>query len=630
MAEKTKEPTKGLYTRRALVLGGLQLSAFGVLLARLYQMQIIDADQYTTLSDDNRINYRLVPPPRGQIYDRFGYLVASNRDNLKVTLVPEDAGDIDRLLDRVAEIAPIEQKERVELLRRVRRQRGFVPVMVKENLTWAQFARLNVEGDQLPGVRPEAGYSRQYHFGRELAHVVGYVGPVNELEGADNPRLLMPGYEIGKSGVEKAQDVPLRGKTGIQFIEVNAGGRVIRQLNRNPTTTGQDVVLSIDVELQKFAQERLKDEHASAVVMDVHTGEVLAQASVPSYDANLFAGGMSRSNWSALIGDPEKPLLNRATQGLYPPGSTFKMVVALAALESGMIKPRNRVRCYGRFHLGKVSFRCWKARGHGAMDMHNAIKQSCDVYFYETAKEIGIEKIAEMAHKLGLGETFGPEFGDAKAGTIPTPGWKQGTLGEPWYPGETVIAGIGQGYVLSTTLQLAVYAARIANGGYAVMPRLVRSVGGISTLPDKLDKIDISDDSLAIIHRAMNAVVNEGGTAARSRFDVNGAGMAGKTGTSQVRSLTPALRAEIRRNRGVVPRKFKDHGLFVAYAPVDKPRYAAAVVVEHGGGGSKAAAPVVKDLLMKALETDVIGRPAFELETPPGRTAQDMQGSQDG
>lgn len=627
MADQKNTPAKALFTRRALVLGGVQLSAFGVLLARLYQMQIIDADQYTTLSDDNRINYRLMPPPRGQIFDRFGFLVASNRDNLKVVLVPEDAGDLNRLLDRVAEIAPLDEKERVKLLRRVQRQRGFVPVTVKENLTWAQFARLNVEGDRLPGVRPEAGYSRQYHFGQELAHVVGYVGPVNELEGASDPLLLMPGYEIGKNGVEKAQDVPLRGKAGIQFIEVNAGGRVIRQLNRNPTSAGDDLVLSIDVELQKFTQERLKGEHASAVVMDVHTGEVLAQATVPSFDANLFSGGMSTANWRALIDNPEKPLLNRATQGLYPPGSTFKMVVALAALEAGMVKPHERVSCYGSFHLGRVKFRCWKARGHGAMDMHNAIKQSCDVYFYETAKKIGIDRIAAMAHKLGLGERFTEDYTDAKPGTIPTPGWKQATLGEPWYPGETVIAGIGQGYVLSTTLQLAVYAARIANGGYAVTPRLVRSIGGRSTLPETLEKLDISDESLAVIHKAMDAVVNEGGTAARSRFDVNGARMAGKTGTSQVRSLTPAIRAEIARNKGVVPRKFMDHGLFVAYAPVDKPRYAAAVVVEHGGGGSKAAAPVVKDILMKALETDVAGRPAFELETSPARIAL---GAQDG
>ena len=623
MEAKKKDGHKQRFTRRALILGAMQVGVFGLLGGRLYQMQVLDADRYSTLSDENRINTRLVAPPRGQIYDRFGYLVASNRDNLKIVVVPEDADDLEDLLDRVSEIAPVDPKHRDVVLRRARRQRAFVPVTVREDLTWAQFARINVEGPKFPGVRPEAGYSRQYHFGKELAHVLGYVGPANEWEGADNPMLMIPGYEIGKSGVEKVQDAHLRGTPGVRHLEVNAGGRVIRELGRNAAAAGTDMVMTIDIELQKFALERMEGEDASAVVMDVHTGEVLAMASVPGFDANQFVGGMSSGNWRGLLRDPRKPLLNRSVQGQYPPGSTFKMAVALAALESGMVTPQERFHCPGAYRLGRQTFRCWRRGGHGSMNMHSAIQMSCDTYFYEVANRIGIDKIAEMATRLGLGTPYEDEFMNAKPGLIPTPAWKRATLGEVWFPGETVIAGIGQGYVLATPLQLAVYAARIANGGLAVTPRLIRSVGDQVMLPEKLEPLGISETSLAVIKEAMNAVVNGGGTGARSHFDIDGMRMAGKTGTSQVHGLTPALQAKIAENGGAMPRKYKDHALFVAFAPVDEPRYSVAVVVEHGGGGSVAAAPVAKDILIKALELDVAGKIAFELEAPLGRTAEE-------
>ena len=629
MSETTPGAGRGRFTRRVLLLGGIQLAAFGGLLYRLHQMQIIDAEQYATLSEENRMNAHLVAPPRGQVYDRFGYLVASNRDNLKVIVVPEDAGELDDLLDRVSLIAPLEENERKKLWRRVKRQRAFVPVTIKENLSWAQFAQLNVEGPELPGVRPEAGYSRRYHFGRELAHILGYVGPVNEWEGADNPLLLIPGFEIGKAGVEDAHDEKLRGKPGIRQVEINAGGRIIRELDRSPSTPGDDIVLTVDLELQRYALDRLQGENAAAVVMDVHTGEVLASASSPSFDPNQFSGGMTAAQWRTLVGDPDKPLLNRTMQGQYPPGSTFKMVVALAALESGLISPRDRVHCPGRYYLGKQSFGCWKKSGHGSMDLHNGLKFSCDCYFYEVARQIGIDRIAAMARKLGLGETYDADHLDAKAGLIPTPGWKQATQGQVWFPGETVIAGIGQGYVLATPLQLAVYASRLATGK-AIRPRMVRSIGDTVTLAEDAEPLDIDEASLAVVRKAMDAVVNQGGTAARSRFDVEGARMAGKTGTSQVRSLTAQVRAEIARDGGKVPKKFEDHALFVAFTPVEAPRYAIAVVVEHGGGGSKAAAPVAKDILMKTLEFDVAGIPAFEPATVPGRTAEDDTVLQDG
>ena len=613
------------FTRRAVVLGALQVGAFGLLASRLYQLQVVDADQYTTLAEENRINYQLVAPPRGYIYDRFGHVVASNRDNLKIIIVPEDAGDLDALLERLHLIAPFESKERDKLLRRARRQRSFVPLTAKEHLTWAQFARLNVKGPDFPGVRPEAGHSRQYHYGPEMAHVIGYVGPVNDWEAASDPTLMIPGYEIGRNGVEEAYNNQLKGKAGIRHVEVNAGGRVIRELKHTPSASGSDLVLSIDLELQKFATERLAGEQAAVVVMDVNTGEVYAMASTPGFDTNEFVGGMSATTWRQLQRDPMKPLLNRAVRGQYPPGSTFKMVVALAALESGMVRPHERVRCPGAFHLGRVRFRCWKRGGHGPVNMHDAIKKSCDVYFYDRARKIGIERVAAMARKLGLGATGDIDYNGAKPGLIPTPGWKQSTLGEPWYPGETVVAGIGQGYVLSTPMQLAVYAARLASGR-EVEPRLVRAVGADSVLPEEFDKLDINEDHLALIRNAMSAVVNEpGGTAGRSKFDIDGMLMAGKTGTSQVVSLK-----RVKKVNGKIAREHMDHALFVAYTPTDTPKYAAAVIVEHGGGGSKAAAPVAKDILMKAHELDCAGKPAFMLEAPQDQTAQDETGTKDG
>ena len=626
MAKKPEEQVDThRFTRRAVVLGALQVGAFGLLTSRLYQLQVVDAAQYTTLAEENRINYQLVAPPRGYIYDRFGHVVASNRDNLKIIIVPEDAGDLDALLERLHLIAPLETKERDTLLRRARRQRAFVPLTVKEHLTWAQFARLNVKGPDFPGVRPEAGHSRLYHYGPELAHVIGYVGPVNDWEAASDPSLMIPGLEIGRNGVEEAYNKDLKGKAGIRHVEVNAGGRVIRELKNTPTTSGSDLVLSVDLELQKFATERLAGEQAAVVVMDVNTGEVYAMASTPGFDTNEFVGGMSSDTWRKLQRDPMKPLLNRAVRGQYPPGSTFKMVVALAALESGLVKPHQRVRCPGVFSLGRVSFRCWKRGGHGPVNMHDAIKRSCDVFFYDRARKIGIERIAAMARKLGLGSAGDIDYNGAKPGLIPTPGWKQSTLGEPWYPGETVVAGIGQGYVLSTPMQLAVYAARLASGRQ-VEPRLVRAVGAESVLEKEFDKLDIDEGHLALIRKAMNAVVNEpGGTAGRSKFDVDGMLMAGKTGTSQVVSLK-----RVRKVNGKIAREHMDHALFVAYTPTDAPKYAAAVIVEHGGGGSRAAAPVAKDILMKAHELNCAGKPAFVLEAPQGQTAQEEPGTKDG
>jgi penicillin-binding protein 2 len=628
-SKQPPDSTDSVFSRRAVVLGALQLGGFGILFSRLYHLQITSADEYATLSDENRINYRLIQPLRGRIYDRFGNMVASNRANLKVTVVPEDAGDLEQVLDAVSLIAPLEPEERARVLRRARRQRAFVPVTVKEHLSWAQFARLNVEGLSLPGIVPEASSLREYHFGPELAHIVGYVGEVSEWDVDDERLLHMPGFEVGKNGVERSYDHQVRGLPGVRRVEINAGGRVIREIDRTPPDHGEDLVLSTDLELQRFAQERLEGETGAAVVMDVHTGEVLVSASVPGFDSSQFSGGISQQNWSALMTDPDKPMLNRALVGQYPPGSTFKMVVALAALENDIIAPTETVRCTGRYHLGSHSYGCWKHSGHGRVNMHDALQRSCDYYFYEVASRVGIDRIAEMANKLGLGLLEDVDYEDAKAGVIPTIGWKISTMGEPWYPGETLIAGIGQGYVLSTPLQLCVYAARIANGVHAVQPRLARSIGGQSTITDPWPELGIAPESIAYVQNAMNSVVNRGGgTAHASRIDVDGMLMAGKTGTSQVRSLAAEHAARARGEE--IERRFRDHALFVAFAPVDEPRYAISVIVEHGGGGSRAAAPVAKDIMIKVLERDPARQTAFVPDTQEARRLVPEEGSDHG
>lgn len=599
------------FSRRALILGGGQLLGFGILGARLYYLQVVHADRYALLADENRINYRLIPPLRGNIVDRFGQTLASNRENLQVIVIPEDTDDLKATLTSLSEFVPMRPEEIDTILRKASRQRAFVPITVAQKITWQQFARVNVEGPNLPGVQPQMGATRQYHYGRDLAHVIGYVAAPNRQEAGDDPLLLMPGFRIGKSGIERTLDTDLRGEAGTSKVEVNAGGRVIRELERTPSKPGKEVVLTIDLGVQRFVMKRVEGESAAAVVVDVQTGELLALASAPGFDPNDFVDGIGREQWKTLREDRYNPMMNKALRGQYPPGSVFKMVVALAALENKVITPRDRVTCRGAYRFGGHTFHCWKRRGHGRMNLHNGIKQSCDIYFYEVANRVGIDKIAEMARKLGLAQTLGFEVYGAKAGAIPSTDWKRANFNEPWYPGETLVAGIGQGYVLATPMQLAVMCARIA-GGRALEPRIVRAIGEENRLSDAYPALDISRTSLDLVRQGMNGVVNEpGGTAGRSRIDVNGLKMAGKTGTSQVRRITAAERRRgVRRNESL-PWEKRDHALFVCFAPVEEPRYAISVIVEHGGGGSRAAAPIAKDIMTYLLEQDPAARPAY-------------------
>lgn len=614
-----------LLTRRAALLGGGQLAIGALLAGRMYQLQILDKDRYTVLSDENRINLRLLVPPRGRIFDRFGAALADNQHNYRVVVVPEQTGDLGATLTALATVIEIGDSDRNRVLRDARRKHSFVPIVVRANLTWDEMARVEVAVPELAGVAIEQGLVRHYPCGPTAAHILGYVAAVSEPELNGDPLLELPDFRIGKNGIEKSQDLRLRGTAGTSEIEVNAYGRVIREIARQPGVPGQDIVLGIDVAMQNYVMQRCASEPSvCCVLLDAATGDVLALASSPSFDPMLFSNGLTQAAWDELSTDPRHPLTDKAIAGVYPPGSTFKPVVALAALESGAITQDTAINCPGYLKLGDATFHCWRHGGHGTLRVRDAIKESCDVFFYETARRTGIDRLGEMARRFGFGGVLGIDIPGERPGLIPTRDWKLATTGTAWQPGETLITGIGQGSVLATPLQIATMAARLTTGR-AVVPHLVRSglvpSGGDRQLPD-FSPLGVRPHHLALVLEGMEAVVNEqGGTAYAARIKEAGREMGGKSGTSQVRRITQYEREHGVRKESEIPWKDRDHALFVAFAPVGAPRYICAAVVEHGGteagGGSAVAAPICRDVLIEVQKRD----PARRF-LPPGATPE--------
>jgi penicillin-binding protein 2 len=587
------------FTRRAIMLAGGQVLLLSGLVARLYQLQVVDAETYEVLAEENRINMRLLPPPRGLILDRFGAGMALNRQNYRLVLVSEQTESVTDTLDRLGSLISLTDRDVTRVNRETSRRRDFVPVTVREDLNWSEVARVEVNAPELPGVMIEVGQTRFYPFGELAAHITGYVGAVSEAELTGDPLLELPSFRTGKNGAERKFEPVLRGSAGTQHVEVNAFGRVIREVARQEGQPGSDLNLTIDMGLQAFASRRLEGEAGTAVVIDVVNGDVLALVSSPSFDPNVFNYGISSELWQALLNDPKTPLINKAVAGQYPPGSTFKMMVALAALEDNVVDPEATVYCPGHYTLGTHKFHCWRRGGHGHLNMLEGIMRSCDVFFYDTARKVGIERIAAMAKRFGMGDTTGIDLPGERDGLIPTPAWKLAVMGESWQGGETLISGIGQGYVLTTPLQLAIMAARIANGGAKITPRLARQPGD-PAIPE-FEPLAVASRGIDLVREGMRRVVNEpnGGTAYRARIEEPGMEMAGKTGTAQVRRITAAQR-EANAPIEEIPWIERDHALFVAFAPVGNPRYAISVVIEHGGGGSRAAAPVARDILREA------------------------------
>ena len=613
MDETRNQDRYRVLTRRALLLAGGELGLFGLLGWRMYQLQVRDAQRYQTLAEANRINVRLLAPHRGRILDRFGVPLAINQQSYRIELVPDQAGDLEQTLDAIADLIPLSEADRRRVLRDAKQRHGFVPVVVRDNIAWPELSRVEVNSPDLPGVGVAMGLSRRYPFGERVSHAVGYVARPSEEDLTGDPVLELPDAQIGKAGIEKSQNEALRGTAGTSQVEVNALGRVVREIARDDGATGTDVALTIDMALQDFTQRRIaSEEAATCVVLDAVTGEVLVMASSPSYDANDFVGGIRREVWDQLNADPHGPLYNKTIQGVYPPGSTFKPTVALAALEDGLITPDFQVTCTGSTKLGDAEFHCWWKDGHGTLDLHGGIKNSCDIYFYELAKKLGVDRIAEMARRMGFGSATGIDIPGERHGIAPTRAWKMATYGVPWQNGETLSVGIGQGYVGATPLQIATQVARLVTNR-AVVARLVRPDGVM--LPDHPFNPDagagdfapmgFAQRHLAAVMSGMDAVCNEqGGTAYGARITEDGMTMGGKSGTAQVRHISQAEREHGLRKPDQIPWKERDHALFVAFAPVQAPRYVCAVVVEHGIGGSKYAAPIARDVLRECQKRD--------------------------
>jgi penicillin-binding protein 2 len=604
------------FTRRLALLAAGKLALLGVLGSRMYYLQVVEADKYRMMADDNRINLRLLAPPRGRILDRDGVVLADNQLNYRVVLVAEQTGSIPATLDTLSEIVPISEAERRRVMREVARKRKFLPTTVKENLSWEDVSRIAVNAPDLPGVMIDVGSTRLYPQGERMAHLIGYVAPPAEADLTGDPLLELPDFRVGRNGIERIYDLAMRGRAGNTQLEVNALGRPIRELSRNEGEPGADVTLTIDAELQLMAATRLaKEESAAAVMMDVTNGDVLVLASHPSYDPHEFARGISGPAWRALLNNHRAPLTNKAVSGMYSPGSTYKMMVALAALESG-VAPEQRVFCPGHMDLGDNRFHCWKKGGHGGVDMIDALMQSCDVYFYEMGRRLGADRMAEMSRRFGLGQTLSIDLPGERAGIIPTRAWKLARTGKGWAQGESLVASIGQGYVLTTPLQLATMTARLVNGGYAVVPHLTRDLVQDRRMVDRpagnFPSIGVPQQHLALMLRAMRGVTNDPrGTAFRARILDASYAYGGKTGTSQVRRITEEERRVGLRKPDQVPWRERDHALFVGYAPVEQPRFAISVIVEHGGGGSAVAAPIARDLLHEAMKREKLRQPAI-------------------
>jgi len=611
--DKKDKSRYATFTRRSVGMGGGMAAVFAVLGGRLYQLQIRDGDQYLLEAEDNRVSERLIAPPRGRIMDRFGIELANSRRNYRVLLVSEQAKEgVDAAMDAIGKVVLISDQQRKKVLHDIAVNKKFVPVPVAENLTWEEFSRVNLHLPYLPGIQCDVGETRDYPFGSELVHILGYVSSVSpqEQQADDDPLMSMPGMRIGKRGIEKQFDKEIRGRAGASRVEVNAYGRIIRELGKDAGEPGEDVYLTIDRQVQALADQKLEGQSAALVVMDVNNGDVIAMSSTPGFDPNLFNVGLTGQQWHDLTNDDHKPLLNKFMGGIYPPGSTFKTVVALAAIEAGIATPDYHVSCNGVYNFGGDAFHCWQHRGHGTLDVVGAIQHSCDVFFYETSRRLGIDKIEETARKLGLGAVTGIELPGERYGLIPSRAWKQKTYKQVWQQGDTLSVGIGQGYVTVTPLQLCQQAARMASGKQ-VSPRIVHSVGARVLERSEPAPLDVSADALAIVRQGMSKVMNEpGGTGYSWRILQPGFEMAGKTGTAQVRVYSKEEHLRGLTKNENLEWKMRDHALFIGYAPVNDPKYACVSIIEHGAVPAHPHVANARDVMLLCQQRDPSRMPA--------------------
>ena len=593
------------FGRRSFLIGTSQLILVGLLIRQIRQIQLNESEKYRLLAEENRIDIEILPPLRGVIFDKKGTILAKNKENYRIKILRDKNINLPNVMENLSKLINISEERKIEIIKKLEKKRSNSSIIIAENLSWIEFKQVLVNLPSLPGIVPEVDLKRFYTKKELLAHLLGYVGVISRKDlkriSTDDPILQIQDFKIGKVGIEKGLDKYLRGQVGLGKFEVNASGKIIRKLAEEPSSSGKDIHLTIDSNLQKFSMLRIKEYSASAVVIDLSNGGIICMASNPSYDPNKFVEGISQKDWDILLQSKNQPLANKAISGNYPPGSTFKMIVAIAALEDNLINPEDLFECNGFYELEQRKFHCWKYSGHGSTDLLKGIEESCDVYFYNLAERIGIERIAKTARKFGIGITPNLPLSGISKGLLPSKSWKKNNKNQSWFTGDTLNSGIGQGYILSTPIQIAIMTARIATG-LEIKPSLIKAIDGKPVKYDKHKLLDIKKSTLDIIRQAMFGVVNnKTGTAFNSRLINETKIFAGKTGTSQIRQIS-----EQERNKGIIknqdlPRNQRDHALFTGYAPFTNPKFSVSIVVEHGGGGGKVAAPIARDILLYAL-----------------------------
>jgi len=613
-----------LITRRMFILSSLKIAVFIGIITRLFYLQISENIKWRSLSDKNRLREWKIIPQRGIIEDYFGIEIAKNTQVFQLHMIPEDVPNLEELFFKLSKIIDFNERKKRNLIKRLKKRKPWEPVIVSDNLTWPEFSRLNLFLHEIQGIKPVVAIARKYLEDGSSSHIIGYVSntSIKDLENSELLRKInIPGLKTGKNGLEKTLNEAMIGKPGLQRFEVNAYGKRIKELKLIKGTQGQNFRTTIDQEIQKFTSELMKDKSGSVCVMDIYTGDIVSVVSNPTFDSNKFVHGISQEDWQALIKDKKKPLINKPLAGLYPPGSTIKPIVALSALENDVISPNFVVECRGTIELYGQTFHCWKEKGHGFMRLRNAIKQSCDIYFYEIARRLGVDRMSVTAKQFGLGKKVLNNFNEERSGLVPDTKWKLKNIGTGWVLGETLISGIGQGYFLSTPIQLCLMMAQFANGGYEIKPRIIddkftlqstidawreeftlRNNNLINITNSGLIKLYKNQENIKFILDALYGATNEiMGTSYASRHKKPEYIYAGKTGTSQIRTITAEER-ELKLKNKDLPYEKRDHALFIAFAPYKKPRYALSVVIEHGGTGSSVAAPIAKKVIKKVLD----------------------------
>ena len=603
--------------RRMFIIGAAKFIIFSGIIVRLFSLQITDNKKYSTLSDKNRLREWRLPPIRGEFLDYFDNVIAGNNRVYELHVIPEQVEDFRYLIVRLKEILNLTNNQFEKIIKQKNQQKPWETLIVSKNLTWEQFSKVNHYLYDLVGAKPVISVSRNYPYDESYTHVLGYVSEASENDILNNQSIkdnLVPGLKVGKTGLEKSFEDQLIGTNGIQRYEVNAYGKRINQVDQIDGLKGNTIKLTLDTEIQKKSAELLRGMAGSINVMDIYTGDIIAMQSSPSFDPNLFIFGISQDDWQLIRNDPLKPLVNKSLSGLYSPGSTFKPMVALSALENNIITKNFKVNCTGKTEMYGQTYHCWKEKGHGVVNLKEAMKQSCDTYFYEIARKLGVDRLRETSIKFGLGDkVLDKTFNNEKKGLVPNTKWKKNNLGKGWVLGETLITGIGQGYIQTTPLQLCLMTAQLANGGFKIYPKITINEKDKTAIEikglmeegqdflksfgnDQYTKLFDKKENIELIRNSMFASTNEiRGTSYSSRIEDPKYQFAGKTGTSQVKRITEAER-ELDLATKDIDYKNRDHALFIAFGPFKNPRYALSIVIEHGGSGSSVAAPLAKEL----------------------------------